>query len=56
MNGLNGHSNTFATNEELDSMRTQEILDKAVTGSLILLLKWLKLSRECKWRSTPLHR
>jgi hypothetical protein len=46
MNGLNGHNNAFATNEELDFMRTQEVLDKAVTGSLILILKWFKLSRE----------
>ncbi|KAF1918015.1 hypothetical protein BDU57DRAFT_184091 [Ampelomyces quisqualis] len=49
MNGLNGHSNAFATNEELDSMRTQEVLDKAVTGSLILILKWFKLSHILKF-------
>lgn len=48
MNGMNGHSHTIATNEELDAMRTQEVLDKAVTGSLILILKWFKVSRECK--------
>jgi hypothetical protein len=46
MNGINGHSNPVATNEELDAMRTQEVLDKAVTGSLILILKWFKLSRK----------
>jgi hypothetical protein len=46
MNGINGHNNIVATNEELDAMRTQEILDKAVTGSLILILKWFKLSRK----------
>lgn len=45
MNGVNGHHN-IATNEELDALRTQEILDKAVTGSLVLILKWFKLSRE----------
>ena len=44
-NGVNGHSKTIATNEELDAMRTQEVLDKAVTGTLILMLKWFKVSR-----------
>jgi hypothetical protein len=46
MNGLNGHHNHVATNEEMDTMRTQEILDKAVTGALILILKWFKVSRK----------
>ena len=46
MNGVNGHTNTVATNEELDAMRTQEVLDKAVTGTLVLLLKWFKVSRK----------
>ena len=46
INGVNGHSNTVATNEELDTMRTQEVLDKAVTGTLMLLLKWFKVSRK----------
>ena len=46
MNGSNGHINSpVATNEDLDAMRTQEIMDKAVTGTLILLLKWFKVSR-----------
>lgn len=44
-NGINGHYNTVATNEELDAMRTQEVLDKAVSGTLILILKWFKVSR-----------
>ena len=48
-NGLNGHSNTPATNEELDAMRTQEILDKAVTGTLMLILKWFKVSHILKF-------
>lgn len=48
-NGLNGHSNTPATNEELDSMRTQEVLDKAVTGTLMLILKWFKVSHILKF-------
>ncbi|KAJ4369867.1 Factor arrest protein 11 [Neocucurbitaria cava] len=49
LNGVNGHSNTVATNEELDAMRTQEVLDKAVTGTLILLLKWFKVSHILKF-------
>jgi hypothetical protein len=46
INGINGHSSPVATNEELEAMRTQEVLDKAVTGSLVLILKWFKVSRE----------
>ena len=45
-NGVSGHHGTVATNEELDTMRTQEVLDKAVSGMLILLLKWFKVSRK----------
>lgn len=45
-NGVNGHNGTVATNDELDAMRTQEVLDKAVSGILILLLKWFKVSRK----------
>lgn len=45
-NGVNGQHGTVSTNEELDAMRTQEILDKAVSGLLILLLKWFKVSRK----------
>jgi hypothetical protein len=48
-NGMNGHSSTPAANEELDAMRTQEILDKAVTGSLMLILKWFKVSHILKF-------
>jgi hypothetical protein len=46
-NGVNGHHHAASTNEELDAMRTQEILDKAVSGVLILMLKWFKISRKC---------
>jgi hypothetical protein len=46
LNGINGHSGPGTTNEELDAMRMQEILDKAVSGILILVLKWFKVSRE----------
>jgi hypothetical protein len=45
-NGINGHHGSVSTNEELEAMRTQEILDKAVSGILILLLKWFKVSRK----------
>jgi len=46
INGVNGNSISVATNEELDAMRTQEVLDKAVTGTLVLILKWFKVSRK----------
>ncbi|OAL55329.1 N1221-domain-containing protein [Pyrenochaeta sp. DS3sAY3a] len=49
MSGVNGHGTLVATNEELDSVRTQEVLDKAVTGSLILILKWFKISHILKF-------
>ncbi|KAH8726083.1 hypothetical protein GQ44DRAFT_826173 [Phaeosphaeriaceae sp. PMI808] len=49
MNGVNGHSNITATNEELDAIRTQEVMDKAVTGTLILILKWFKVSHILKF-------
>lgn len=32
--------------EEIDAMRTRELTAKAVSGILILLLKWFKISRE----------
>ena len=34
------------SNEELDAVRTQEIIAKGVSGILILLLKWFKVSRK----------
>ncbi len=34
------------SDEELDNIRMQEILAKSVSGILILLLKWFKLSRK----------
>jgi hypothetical protein len=45
-NGVNGQNSAVATNEELDAMRMQEILDKSVSGILIVLLKWFKVSRK----------
>lgn len=38
--------NPDPTPEELDATRTREITAKAVSGIMLLLLKWLKLSRE----------
>ncbi|KAK7182944.1 transmembrane hyphal anastomosis protein ham2 far11 [Paraphaeosphaeria sporulosa] len=48
-NGVNGHNGSVATNEELDAMRTQEVLDKAVSGTLMLILKWFKISHILKY-------
>lgn len=48
-NGVNGQNGSVSNNEELDAMRTQEILDKSVSGTLILLLKWLKVSHVLKF-------
>jgi hypothetical protein len=33
--------------EEIDATRTREITSKAMTAILLLLLKWLRVSREC---------
>lgn len=38
-----------ASVEEVDTVRQQEILDKAVSGLLILLLKWFKISHILKF-------
>lgn len=48
---VNGSSNPLqpdavhSSPEELDAVRLQEIMAKAVSGILILLLKWFKVSR-----------
>jgi hypothetical protein len=55
MSSINAHSSPVATNEELDAIRTQEVLDKAVTGSLVLILKWFKISREFVSYDQVLH-
>lgn len=36
--------------EELDAARTREITSKAMTGILLMLLKWLRLSRKSRVR------
>ena len=33
--------------EELNALRSREITTKAVSGVLLILLKWFKLSRGC---------
>lgn len=47
-----------ATIDELDNIRVREITSKAISGSLLLLLKWFKRSRKytCIYsdRSSPL--
>ncbi|PNS19976.1 Factor arrest protein 11 [Sphaceloma murrayae] len=44
-NGSGTHSDdTMGTLDQIDSMRTLEITNKALTGSLLLLLKWFKVS------------
>lgn len=51
-NGANNNNNSAGpldnseqSAEELDAARTREITAKAVSGIMLLLLKWLKLSR-----------
>lgn len=38
--------NTEPSPEELDAARTREITAKAVSAIMLLILKWLKLSRK----------
>lgn len=45
-----GDGSTFV--EDIEVVRTQEIMDKALSGILILLLKWFKVSR--KFSNSPL--
>lgn len=47
-NGMNGSHDLFsdASIDELDNIRLREITGKAVSGILVLLLKWFKRSRE----------
>lgn len=51
VNGTSANSSTNIDNaepslEDVDTARTREITAKAVSGIMLLLLKWLKLSRE----------
>jgi hypothetical protein len=44
--GVGDGSDPKISIEELDNSRTREITGKAVSGTLLLILKWFKLSRE----------
>jgi hypothetical protein len=46
MNGVDKADASSPTDDEIEDLRNKEIASKAITGSLILLLKWFKLSRE----------
>lgn len=46
MNGLPKGEPSSPLDADVDEMRSREITAKAVTGILVLLLKWLKLSRK----------
>lgn len=45
-NGSGNLDNFEQSAEEIDAARTREITAKAVSGIMLLLLKWLKLSRK----------
>lgn len=45
LNGMAGSDNVDMSLEDLDATRAREIESKALTGILLLLLKWFKLSR-----------
>jgi hypothetical protein len=45
-NAAAGGDGSPNSDEEIDGTRNREITAKAVSGILLLLLKWLKLSRE----------
>lgn len=46
MNGSSQNLFSDASIDELDDIRLREITGKAVSGTLLLLLKWFKRSRE----------
>lgn len=46
VNGAAGGDSGEPSAEDIDASRTREITAKAVTGILLLLLKWLKISRK----------
>jgi hypothetical protein len=55
-NGVNGGTGkvdapTSPSDDEIDAVRTREIAAKAVTGVLVMLLKWTKVSRKLYPRS-----
>lgn len=46
--GFPSHQDAFAevAIDELDNIRLREITGKAISGSLVLMLKWFKRSRK----------
>lgn len=50
MNGSSHNLLSDASIDELDNIRLREITGKAVSGTLLLLLKWFKRSRESIFR------
>lgn len=40
--------------DELDNIRLREITGKAVSGTLVLLLKWFKRSRKFLFKMSPI--
>ena len=45
LNGMAGSENVDMSLEDLDATRTREVESKALTGIILLLLKWFKISR-----------
>jgi hypothetical protein len=41
------------SDEQIDAARGREISAKAVTGAMVLLLKWLKVSRKSPAQTSP---
>jgi len=56
VNAMNGPAKaevTSPSDSDVDEARSREIAAKAVTGILITLLKWFKLSRTCSEKRDP---
>ena len=51
MNASSQNLSSDASIDELDNIRLREITGKAVSGTLLLLLKWFKRSREFALRN-----
>lgn len=43
---VNSSGHTFTSIEELDDVRSSEISHKAVSGLLLIMLKWFRISRK----------
>ena len=40
---------TAVSDDDLDQLRLREIAHKAISGALMVMLKWFKISRECSF-------